>query len=295
MTKVIAIINQKGGVGKTTTAINLAASLAVAERKTLIIDFDPQGNASTGLGLDPASYENNTVYQALVGEKRMDEIVCKTELPDLYVAPSDTNLSGAEVELVNELAREHKLKNALDSVRDKFHYILIDCPPSLGLLTINALTASDSYLVPLQCEYFALEGLSQLQSTVQLIKRALNPELHQEGILLTMYDSRNNLAKQVKDEVEAHFGGNVFRTLIPRNVRLSEAPSHGKPVLLYDIESKGSIAYLSVAKELIQKQIRDTQVINAPIQAPAVDSQVVQGVGNHTPPPLPSQPEVSPQ
>lgn len=279
MTKVIAIINQKGGVGKTTTAINLAASLAVAERKTLVIDFDPQGNASTGLGLDPSSYRNSTVYQALVGQKSLSEILCKTELPDLYVAPSDTNLSGAEVELVNELAREHKLKNAIASVRDKFHYVLIDCPPSLGLLTINALTAADSYLVPLQCEYFALEGLSQLQSTVGLIQQALNPRLHQEGILLTMYDSRNNLAKQVKDEVEGHFGDLVFKSVIPRNVRLSEAPSHGKPVLLYDIESKGSISYLSVAKELIQKQIRDNKL---------ADSQNLETSSmRHTPPPIP--------
>ncbi len=294
MTKVIAIINQKGGVGKTTTAINLAASLAVAERKTLIIDFDPQGNASTGLGLDPEVYRGATIYQALVGQKRLEEVLCKTELPDLYIAPSDTNLSGAEVELVNELAREHKLKNTISSMRDKFHYILIDCPPSLGLLTINALTASDSYLVPLQCEYFALEGLSQLQSTVQLIQQALNPALRQEGILLTMYDSRNNLAKQVRDEVEAHFGGSVFKTVIPRNVRLSEAPSHGKPVLLYDIESKGSLTYLSVAKELIQKHIKGNQAANFSIQTTQMDSQIVEKPIIHSPPPLPHHAEVSP-
>jgi chromosome partitioning protein len=173
------------------------------------------------------------------------------------VVPSDCNLSGAEVELVSELAREHKLKNVLDQVRDKFDYILIDCPPSLGLLTINALTASDSYLVPMQCEYFALEGLTQLQSTVRLIQRALNPKLHLEGILLTMYDSRNNLAKQVQQEVKQHFGDKVFDTVVPRNVRLSEAPSHGKPALLYDIESKGSLSYLSAAKEMIGKHYAD--------------------------------------
>ena len=251
MAKVIAIINQKGGVGKTTTAINLGASLAVAEQRTLIVDFDPQGNASSGLGIDVSKCPTKTVYQALSGQAVFLDILVSTELPDLFVAPSDCNLSGAEVELVTELAREHKLRNAIDQVRDRFDYILIDCPPSLGLLTINALTAADSYLVPMQCEYFALEGLSQLQSTVKLIQQALNPRLHLEGILLTMYDSRNNLAKQVSQEVRGHFGDKVFETIIPRNVRLSEAPSHGKPALLYDIESKGSISYLSVAKEII--------------------------------------------
>lgn len=255
MAKVISIINQKGGVGKTTSAINLGASLAVAERRTLIVDFDPQGNASSGLGIDVSKVADATVYQALSGQKSLAEVIVPTDLPDLFVAPSDSNLSGAEVELVTELAREHKLKNLIDQVRDSFHYILIDCPPSLGLLTINALTASDSYLVPMQCEYFALEGLSQLESTVSLIKRALNPRLQLEGVLLTMYDSRNNLAKQVYQDVKSHYGNLVFDTVIPRNVRLSEAPSHGKPVILYDIESKGSISYLSVAKELIQRQV----------------------------------------
>lgn len=257
MAKVIAIINQKGGVGKTTTAINLGASLAVAERKTLIVDFDPQGNASSGLGVDVSKYPTKTVYNALTGQMPVADIIVPTELPDLFVAPSDCNLSGAEVELVTELAREHKLRNALDQVRDQFDYILIDCPPSLGLLTINALTASDSYLVPMQCEYFALEGLSQLQATVKLIQQALNPRLHLEGILLTMYDSRNNLAKQVYQEVKNHFHEKVFETVIPRNVRLSEAPSHGKPALLYDIESKGSISYLTAAKEIIGHHVAE--------------------------------------
>lgn len=257
MAKVIAIINQKGGVGKTTTAINLGASLAVAERKTLIVDFDPQGNASSGLGIDVTKLSTKTIYQTLSGQTDIPEIIVPTELPDLFVAPSDCNLSGAEVELVTELAREHKLRNILDQVKERFDYILIDCPPSLGLLTINALTASDSYLVPMQCEYFALEGLSQLQSTVRLIQQALNPRLHLEGILLTMYDSRNNLAKQVSQEVKNVFGKKVFETVIPRNVRLSEAPSHGKPALLYDIESKGSLSYLSVAKEIIQHHVAE--------------------------------------
>ncbi|MGZ3729879.1 MAG: ParA family protein, partial [Bdellovibrionota bacterium] len=226
----ISIINQKGGVGKTTSAINLAASLAVAERQTLLIDFDPQGNATSGLGFGPDKVGGKTIYDALVGQVSMESIIQETELPGLYLAPADQNLSGAEVELVGAIAREQKLKKIIDSVRDRFHYILIDCPPSLGLLTINALTASDSYLVPMQCEYFSLEGLSQLVSTASLIQGALNPKLSLEGILLTMFDSRNNLAHQVADEVRKHFGDKLFQTVIPRNIKLSEAPSHGKPV-----------------------------------------------------------------
>ena len=255
MGKIISIINQKGGVGKTTTAINLAASLAVAERQTLIIDFDPQGNASSGLGISTTQNPEKTVYQALVGECDLASTIQETELPGLFVAPSDRNLSGAEVELVGAIAREQKLKNILEPIKDKFHYILIDCPPSLGLLTINALTASNSYLVPMQCEYFSLEGLTQLSSTAELIRGALNPSLDLEGILLTMFDARNNLAKQVADEVRNHFGEKLFSTVIPRNIRLSEAPSHGKPILLYDIESKGALSYLSAAKELIENQL----------------------------------------
>lgn len=256
MAKVISIINQKGGVGKTTSAINIAASLAVAERQTLLLDFDPQGNASSGLGITIDGVTTKTVYQALVGQCPLEAAIRETELPGLWVAPADQNLSGAEVELVGAIAREQKLKKILEPLRDRFHYILIDCPPSLGLLTINALTASDSYLVPMQCEYFSLEGLSQLVSTAGLIQSALNTRLELEGILLTMFDSRNNLAHQVAQEVSSHFGDKLFKTVIPRNVKLSEAPSHGKPILLYDIESRGARAYLEVTKEIIERNMQ---------------------------------------
>jgi chromosome partitioning protein len=260
MAKVISIINQKGGVGKTTSAINIASSLAVAERQTLLIDFDPQGNATSGLGIGPEQVGDKTIYHALVGQCSMEEVFKETELPGLWVAPADQNLSGAEVELVGAIAREQKLKRLLDPLRERFHYILIDCPPSLGLLTINALTASDSYLVPMQCEYFSLEGLSQLVSTAGLIQGALNPRLEMEGILLTMFDSRNNLAHQVAEEVKKHFGEKLFNTVIPRNIRLSEAPSHGKPVLLYDIESKGARSYLEATKEIIERNLAKTRI-----------------------------------
>lgn len=266
MGKIISIINQKGGVGKTTSAINLAASLAVAERQTLLIDFDPQGNASSGLGISASVYDGKTIYQALVGDMPMDEVIRETELPGLFVAPADQNLSGAEVELVGAMARELKLKKALESIRDRFHYILIDCPPSLGLLTINALTASDSYLVPMQCEYFSLEGLSQLVATAGMIREHLNPSLELEGILLTMFDARNNLAHQVADEVRKHFGDKLLKTMIPRNVKLSEAPSHGKPILLYDIESKGARAYLEATKEIIERNLQKARAASATAQ-----------------------------
>lgn len=268
MGKIISIINQKGGVGKTTSAINIASSLAVAERQTLLIDFDPQGNASSGLGITPEQIGDKTIYHALVGQCSMEEILKETELPGLWVAPADQNLSGAEVELVGAIAREQKLKKLLEPLKDRFHYILIDCPPSLGLLTINALTASDSYLVPMQCEYFSLEGLSQLVSTAGLIQGALNPRLELEGILLTMFDARNNLAHQVADEVKKHFGEKLFRSVIPRNVKLSEAPSHGKPVLLYDIESKGARAYLEVTKEIIERNLPKTRPQQSTAPAP---------------------------
>lgn len=259
LARIIAVVNQKGGVGKTTTAINTAASLAAAEKKTLLVDFDPQGNATSGLGLTDNILPNKTVYQSLVGQCFLKATVLPTELPGLYVAPANCHLSGAEIELVREAEREKKLKNILEPLRKDFDYILLDCPPSLGLLTVNALTAADSYLVPLQSEYFALEGFSQLQSTVSLIRNSLNPGLRQEGILLTMVDYRNNLSKQVCQEVCDHFKVSVFQTMVPRNVRLGEAPSHGKPILLYDIESKGAVAYLSLAREIIQRESRESK------------------------------------
>jgi chromosome partitioning protein len=254
MGKVIAITNQKGGVGKTTTTINLAASLAVAERRVLVVDFDPQGNASSALGVDRNSLvQEKTIYHALIGQERITEVIRPTEMDCLFVAPTTSDLTGAEVELVSAFARESKLKTTLAEVKNLYDFILIDCPPSLGLLTVNALTAADSYLVPLQCEYFALEGLTQLMHTVSLIRQSINPSIVEEGIVLTMFDGRNNLANEVVREVRKHFPQIVFDTVIPRNVRLSECSSFGKPILLYDIDSKGCLAYLNLAKELLSR------------------------------------------
>jgi chromosome partitioning protein len=250
MARIICIANQKGGVGKTTTAVNLSASLAVAERKVLLIDIDPQGNSTSGVGLNKEE-TNETIYHALLRGSGLKEMIQKTALAYLDVITSNTDLIGAEVELIQEKDRERKLDRLIKEVEADYNYVFIDCPPSLGLLTINSLTAAHSVIIPLQCEYYALEGLGQLLKTIRLIKQAFNSRLEIEGILLTMFDARNNLSHQVAHEVRSHFKDKVFKTIIPRNIRLSEAPSHGKPALLYDIHSKGAEGYLNLAREIM--------------------------------------------
>lgn len=252
MTRIIAVSNQKGGVGKTTTAVNIASSLAVGEKKVLLVDLDPQGNAGSGLGIYSNDFDQS-MYDVLVHETPVKEVILNTELKFLDLAPSDQDLIGAEVELVSVIGRETRLKEALEATDGYYDFIILDCPPALGILTVNALTAANSVLIPLQCEYYAMEGLSQLLKTVSLIQKRLNADLEIEGVLLTMYDRRNNLSAQVESEMRKHLGDKVFDIVIPRNVKLSEAPSHGKPVVLYDIGSTGAQAYMSLARSMIRE------------------------------------------
>ncbi len=254
MAKVIAVANQKGGVGKTTTAVNLAACLASMGKRVLIIDVDPQGNTTSGLGIDKRRCEK-TVYDCLINGESMEEVITATEYENLFVCPSNINLSGAEIDLISVMGRENQLKNAIKPIKEDYDFIFIDTPPSLGLITINTLTAADSVLIPIQCEFYALEGVSQLTNTIKRVKEALNPSISIEGILLTMYDSRTNLSIQVVDEVKKFFPNKVYKTIIPRNVRLSEAPGFGQPVIYYDKGSKGSEGYMSLAKEMLGGEI----------------------------------------
>lgn len=253
MAKIIAIANQKGGVGKTTTAVNLSACIANEGKRVLLIDADPQGNTTSGLGIDKAKIENS-VYELLIDDMPVKDVMIPTCMEGLSLIPSHIKLAGAEVELVNVLAREQVLKNALTGIDDDFDYVFIDCPPSLGLLTLNALTAAQTLLVPIQCEFYALEGLSLLMNTVKLVRKSLNPGLDVEGVVLTMFDARTNLSVQVVEEVKKFFKSKVYSTIIPRNVRLSEAPSFGLPIIKYAESSAGSVAYMQLAKELLEKE-----------------------------------------
>src|SRR6476660_1237721 len=251
MGKIIAVANQKGGVGKTTTAINLAAALAMAKKKVLLVDADPQGNATSGAGIE-RSADRKSLYDALVTGDSVRELVLETEIPTLWVLPSDKDLAGIEIEFADPPERNQSLKKLLNSIREYFHYIIVDCPPSLGVLTVNGLTAADSLLVPIQCEYFALEGVTELFETLSRLKRELNPELKIEGLLLTMYDERTNLSTAVANDLRQFYGDQVLKTVIPRNVRLAEAPSYGKPIFLYDPRSRGAESYIQLAKEVLK-------------------------------------------
>jgi len=255
MTRIISIVNQKGGVGKTTTTVNMATALAAIGKRVLVIDMDPQGNASTGLGIEP-SMRKRTSYQVLIGERSVSDAAQQTAIPGLWIVPSNIDLSGAEIELVNMQNREYQLSAALPREELDYDYVMIDCPPSLGLVTINALTASNSVLIPLQCEFYALEGLSHLLKTIKLIKAGLNPKLTIHGVILTMYDRRNKLTEHIENDVRSFLGDEVYKTVIPRNIRISEAPSHGMPAIVYDLNCAGSQAYLQLAKELIAREKR---------------------------------------
>ncbi len=252
MSKVIAVANQKGGVGKTTTAVNLSACLAKMGKKILIIDIDPQGNATSGLGGDAKETEKS-IYDVLINSASLNEVIYESEYKNLFICPSNPALSGAEVELVTVMGREYQLKSAIEEIRNDYDYIIMDCPPSLGLITLNAFSACDSVLVPIQCEYYALEGLSSLTGTIKRVKKVLNPKIEIEGVLLTMFDARTNLAIQVVDEVKKYFPDKVYKTIIPRNVRLSEAPGFGQPIIAYDPASRGSESYIDLAEELVER------------------------------------------
>ena len=251
MSKVIAVVNQKGGVGKTTTAVNVSTILAKKGKKVLLIDADPQGNATSGVGLDKNT--EKSIYDVIINDVEIDEAIEKTQIKNLYVCPSNINLAGAEVELVSMLSREQRLKEKLEKIENDFHYVIIDCPPSLGLLTINAFTAANSLLIPIQCEYYALEGLSQLIHTIELVQERLNPNLEIEGVVFTMYDARTNLSLQVVENVKDNLNQNIYKTIIPRNIRLAEAPSYGMPINLYDPKSTGATSYMLLAEEVIHK------------------------------------------
>ena len=253
MGKIIALANQKGGVGKTTTTINLAASLAALEKKVLVVDIDPQGNTTSGYGIEKNDLDN-TIYELMLGDCSIEDCIIKDVIENISILPSNVNLAAAEIELIGVDKKEYILKNEIDWVKDRYDYIIIDCPPSLSLLTVNAMTTADSVLVPIQCEYYALEGLSQLIHTVNLVKERLNPNLEMEGVVFTMYDSRTNLSAQVVENVKSHLNQKVYRTVIPRNIRLAEAPSYGQPINIYDPKSAGAESYLALAEEVIDRK-----------------------------------------